>query len=76
MNDFDEYYRQLAFNIAFYRRKCGLTQMQLAEMIDISRTHMSYIEAPNKTTPFSLNVLFRISDALDVELVKFFDFKK
>lgn len=72
----EESYRQLAFNIAYYRRKAGLTQLQLAEKAGISRTHMSNIEAPNVPTPFSSTTLFNIADALGVALVDLFDFQK
>ncbi len=76
MDTFDEYYRQLGLNISYYRKKAGLTQLQLAEKAGISRTHMSNIEAPNKQVAFSTKTLFRIADALQVELVALFDFKK
>lgn len=76
MASHDEYYKQLAFNIGYYRKKIGLTQLQLAEKAGISRTHMSNIEAPNVPTPFSSTALFNIADALGVELVELFDFKK
>jgi len=66
----------LGNNIAFYRRKNKLSQDQLAEKIGISRTHMSNIEAPNVVHSFSINVLFDIADALEVEPIKFFDFSK
>lgn len=72
----DEKYRQLALNIAYYRKKAHLTQIQLAEKIGISRTHMSNIEAPGVPTPFTTTVLFDIADALDVELSQLFDFTK
>lgn len=76
MDNHDEYYHQLALNISYYRKKKGLTQIQLAEKAGISRTHMSNIEAPNVPTPFTTTALFRIADALEVELVNLFDFKK
>ena len=38
--------RLLGLTIAFYRRARGLTQSELAEAVQISRTHMSNIEAP------------------------------
>lgn len=76
MNSHDEYYHQLALNISYYRKKRGLTQLQLAEKAGISRTHMSNIESPNFPTPFSSTTLFRICDALEVELADLFDFKK
>ena len=37
-------YRKLGLNIAYYRKERGLSQIQLAEKIDVSRTHMSRIE--------------------------------
>ena len=43
--------RLLGLTIAYYRRARGLTQMELAEMVHISRTHMSNIEAPTAKPP-------------------------
>ena len=34
---YKESYRKLGLNIAFYRKDRGLTQMQLAELLDIDR---------------------------------------
>ena len=45
--------RLLGLTIAFYRRARGLTQSELAEAVQISRTHMSNIEAPNSHTSVS-----------------------
>ena len=65
-------YKQLGLNISFYRKAAGLTQMQLAERANISRTYLSNIEAPNVAIPFTTTVLFNISDALGGELNKLF----
>ncbi len=43
-----------------------MTQADLAEAINISRTHMSNIEAPNMITAVSLEVIFNISDVLQI----------
>ena len=67
-----EKYKQLGLNISFYRKAAGMTQVQLAERADISRTYLSNIEAPNVTISFTTTVLFNISDALGVELNKLF----
>ena len=67
-----EKYKQLGRNISFYRKAAGMTQMQLAERADISRTYLSNIEAPNVIIPFTTTVLFNISEALGVELNKLF----
>jgi transcriptional regulator with XRE-family HTH domain len=56
----------MGINIAYYRKQLGLTQDQLAEAVDISRTHMSNIEAPGVKKAVSLDVLFRLADALEV----------
>lgn len=59
-------YKMIGLNIAYYRKMKGLTQLQLAETINISRTHMSNIEAPNMPTSISLDTLFDIADALEI----------
>ena len=37
-------YKHLGLNIAYYRKEKGLSQSQLAELVNVSRTHMSRIE--------------------------------
>lgn len=59
-------YKMIGLNIAYYRKLKGLTQLQLAETINISRTHMSNIEAPNMPTSVSLDTLLDIADALEI----------
>ena len=68
-----EKYRQLGLNIAYYRKQRGLSQLQLAEMVDISRTHMSRIEIADCAV--SLDVVFDICDALQIKPSKLFDFR-
>lgn len=68
--------RLLGLTIAFYRRARGLTQSELAEAVQISRTHMSNIEAPNSHTSLSLNKLMDIAEALEIPLKLLFDFKR
>lgn len=68
--------RMLGLTIAYYRKLKGLTQIALAEKVNISRTHISNIEAPNGTTSVSLETLFDIADALEIEICKLFDFHK
>ena len=66
-------YINLGLNIAFYRKLRGLTQEKLAEKVDISRTHMSRIETADCAV--SLDVVFNIADALEVEPCKLFELK-
>lgn len=69
-----EKYRQLGLNIAYFRKLRGLSQIQLAEKVDISRTHMSRIEIADCAV--SLDVVFNICDALAVSPSKLFDFRE
>ena len=69
-------YTELGLNIAYYRKHRNLTQEQLAEMVDISRQHLGAIEAPNIVRPLSLDLLFAIANALDVEPYKLFLFNR
>ena len=75
MSNPEKYYR-LGLNIAYQRKLKKFTQIQLAEKIGISRTHMSNIEAPNMLTPISLEVIFNIADALEIPVELLFIFNK
>lgn len=68
-----EEYKKLGLNIAYYRKAQGLSQMQLADKIDISRTHMSRIE--NNDCAVSLDVIFSIAKALNIPVAKLFEFR-
>ena len=58
---------QLGITIAAFRKIRGMSQEQLAEKAKMSRSHLSSIEAPNIVRPFSVEILYNIADALDVE---------
>ena len=58
---------QLGIAINNLRRARGLSQTQLAEKANISRAHLSAIEAPGIMRSFSLDVFFNIADALDID---------
>lgn len=68
-----EKYKNLGLNIAFYRKKRGYSQLQLSEMVNISRTHMSRIETADCAV--SLDVVFDICDALEISPSIIFDFR-
>ena len=69
-------YRQLGLTIAYYRKLRGITQLQLAEYVNLSRTHISNLEAPNMPTSISLEKLFDISDVLEVPIKDLFEFRE
>ena len=65
-NKHAEKYIRIGLNISLQRKLKKMTQIELAEKIGISRTHMSNIEAPNMVTPVSLVVIFDICDVLNI----------
>ena len=69
-------YKMIGLNIAYYRKLKGFTQLQLAELVNISRTHMSNIEAANVPTSISLETLLKIADALEIPASNLLDFNK
>lgn len=69
-------YVALGLNIAYYRKRNGLTQEQLAEVAEISRGYLGVIEAPGTITNISLETLFNIARALDVEPGQLLELRK
>lgn len=58
---------ELGLTIASLRKMKGLSQEQLALKANISRSHLSSIEAPNIIRQFSLEVFYNIADALEID---------
>lgn len=63
----------LGLTIASLRKIQGLPQEELAEKAEISRSHLSAIEAPNIVRSFSVEVLFNIADALHIQAGELLD---
>lgn len=72
LDNYMKYYKLMGDNIAYYRKKKHLTQHGLAMRANISRTHISHIEAENVDKAPSLDILFRICDILGVEPYQLF----
>ena len=66
-------YKNLGLNISFYRKRCGFTQMQLSEMLDIDRSHLSAIELAN--VGVSLDVIFKMCEIFEIQPKELFDFR-
>ncbi len=63
----------IGLNILHYRKEQGMTQMQLAERCNISRTYMQRIETAASSC--TLNTLIDIAEALKIPLKKLFEFR-
>ena len=62
---------QIGLNIAYYRKKKGMKQKDLAEAVDISNNYMSEIETCKKIP--AIHLIFDIADALEIEVYKLFE---
>lgn len=58
---------QLGIAISTLRKMRGMSQEQLAEKANISRSHLSAIEAPGMVRSFSMEVFFNLAEALDID---------
>lgn len=63
-------YKALGLKIAYFRKQKGLSQMELSERVNISRTHMSRIETAECAV--SLDIVFEICAVLEIEPEKLF----
>lgn len=68
-------YIALGLNIAYYRKREGMTQDQLSEKAGISRSYLGEIEAPNMITTMSLEVLFNLANALNMPASRLLEFR-
>lgn len=73
--EYHEMLIKIGLNVAYYRKLKNLSQIELAERADISRTTIGCIEAPDKYYGMALNTIHRIAKVLDIPVRKLFDFR-
>ena len=66
-------YEKFGLNVVYYRKRKKLTQMQLAELVDIDRSHISAIELGNVGVSF--DVIFKMCEILEITPKQLFDFR-
>ena len=71
--EFKDLYEKFGLNVVYYRKRKKLTQLQLAELADIDRSHISAIELGN--VGVSMDVIFRLCQVLDISPRELFDFR-
>lgn len=67
------FYEKFGLNNVYYRKRKKLTQLQLAELIDVDRSHISAIELGNVGVSF--DVIFKMCEVLEVKPRDLFDFR-
>jgi transcriptional regulator with XRE-family HTH domain len=72
--EYKERYEKFGLNVVYYRKRKKLTQLQLAELVNIDRSHISAIELGN--VGVSMDVIFRLSDVLGISPKDLFDFRE
>jgi transcriptional regulator with XRE-family HTH domain len=72
--EYRERYEKFGLNVVYYRKRKKLTQLQLAELVNIDRSHISAIELGN--VGVSMDVIFRLSDVLGISPKDLFDFRE
>ena len=71
--EYRDRYKKFGLNVVYYRKMHRLTQLQLAEFLDIQRSHISAIELGNVGVSFDL--IFKMCDVLRVKPKELFDFR-
>ncbi len=69
--EYKPYYEKFGLNVVYYRKR--LTQMKLAELVEIDRSHISAIELGNVGVSF--DVVFRLCEVLEITPKELFDFR-
>jgi len=69
----NQFLKNIGFKVQFLRKKCGMSQLELAEKAALSYATISHLES---TSVYGLSIIaiYRIADALGVEpdqLLKF-----
>ena len=71
--EYKKYYEQFGLNVVYYRKRRRMTQLQLAELVEIDRSHISAIELGNVGVSF--DVIFKLCEVLGVTPKELFDFR-
>lgn len=71
--EYKGFYEKFGLNVVYYRKRKRLTQMKLAELVDIDRSHISAIELGNVGVSF--DVIFKLCEVLEITPKELFDFR-
>ena len=68
----EELYKVIGANIKHFREEANLTQIQLAEKLQISINYLSKLEASGCNKSLSISVLNHIANTLNIDIKEFF----
>ena len=72
-HDDNYYYNIIRHNIKKYRKMNNLTQQQLADKCNLSMNYIAKIESKKMQKGFTIVVLDRIADSLNIDIKNLFD---
>lgn len=72
-SEYKSLYEEFGLNVVYYRKRKKLTQLQLAELADIDRSHISAIELGKVGVSF--DVIFKLAEVLEIAPKELFDFR-
>ncbi len=72
--EYREEYRKFGLNVVYYRKKLRITQLELASLLDIQRSHISAIELGNVGVSFDL--IFKMCEVFGIKPRDLFDFRE
>ena len=71
--EYKSLYEKFGLNVVFYRKRRKMTQLQLAALVGLDRSHISAIELGNVGVSF--DVIFKLCEVLGVSPKELFDFR-
>ena len=71
--EYSELYEKFGLNVVYYRKRQKLTQLQLAELVNVDRSHISAIELGKVGVSF--DVIFKLCEVLNISPKELFDFR-
>ncbi len=67
------YYDVVRKNIKKFRKEKGYTLQRLSEEAEMSMDYLAEIESEKRKKSFSLAILGRISEVLEIDITRFFE---
>ena len=71
--EYKKLYEKFGLNVVYYRKAIKKTQLELAELLDIDRSHISAIELGN--VGVSMDLIFKMCEVFGIKPKDLFDFR-
>ncbi|MBP3609232.1 MAG: helix-turn-helix transcriptional regulator [Lachnospiraceae bacterium] len=71
--EYKNLYEKFGLNVVYYRKRLKITQLELAELVDVDRSHISAIELGKVGVSF--DVIFKLAEVLQITPKDLFDFR-